>query len=400
MTTEDVLSALQLLKSCSASVAFGLVKAANGSQYELVRSVIYVIPNGCKWAPWTRNLDYNYNYGRWRIFRTLMSTDAVSAMITKWGEGTPYPIKEGVNVSLTRDEQRTLYWVGQRIWSNQFTFQKRVPLPMNWYSLRLSDSHIGNNRDSFVSPGLPYYPSQLEAFGRLVDGIDPSEKNNGDYNDVSVHLFQLDDRARISRVVIRANHAEVVVEGKIKEGMELKMFSDDGTEGFVTLGPDTMSYKFDWKQIPNKADWVTTIDYEVIDRRFYSREPASGFNEDVTVDYGEEATLEHLLGQGETLTIEFKDKIPNSDKESKEFLESISAFANTSGGTIIVGVSDNGTVHGVAEDPQWKDRITNKVRNKMEPVPHLEFREIKYKDVLIYLVDVPQGDDQPYVVDI
>ena len=85
-----------------------------------------------------------------------------------------------------------------------------------------------------------------------------------------------------------------------------------------------------------------------------------------------------------------------ADKGAKECLESVSARANTRGGTILVGISDNSVVHGVTEDPQWEDRLTEILGNRMEPVPVVEMREAVSKGARIYVIDVVQGEDPPY----
>ncbi|MCL0050609.1 putative DNA binding domain-containing protein [Dehalococcoidia bacterium] len=48
----------------------------------------------------------------------------------------------------------------------------------------------------------------------------------------------------------------------------------------------------------------------------------------------EENGLEKLLASGETETLEFKESF------DKETVESAGAFANTRGGTILIGISD------------------------------------------------------------
>jgi ATP-dependent DNA helicase RecG len=59
----------------------------------------------------------------------------------------------------------------------------------------------------------------------------------------------------------------------------------------------------------------------------------------------EEALLnsEHLIRQGESEILEFKKSIG----EWKEIIKTISAFANTKGGIILVGISSKGTASGV-----------------------------------------------------
>jgi ATP-dependent DNA helicase RecG len=51
--------------------------------------------------------------------------------------------------------------------------------------------------------------------------------------------------------------------------------------------------------------------------------------------------LESLLQQGEAETVEFKETLDN------EALETVAAFANTKGGTLLIGVFDDGVVCGI-----------------------------------------------------
>ena len=51
--------------------------------------------------------------------------------------------------------------------------------------------------------------------------------------------------------------------------------------------------------------------------------------------------LDRLLRAGESETVEFKESL------DREALETVAAFANTSGGTLLIGVRDDGTVRGI-----------------------------------------------------
>ena len=69
------------------------------------------------------------------------------------------------------------------------------------------------------------------------------------------------------------------------------------------------------------------------------------------------AELIALIEQGETDTLEFKSTLRwnlRSGKAGKEIelacLKTVAAFMNTDGGTLLVGVADNGTIHGIAAD--------------------------------------------------
>jgi len=53
--------------------------------------------------------------------------------------------------------------------------------------------------------------------------------------------------------------------------------------------------------------------------------------------------LKELITKGSE-TQEFKKSL----SEWKEIVETVSAFSNTKGGTIVVGISNNGKIHGVS----------------------------------------------------
>ena len=63
--------------------------------------------------------------------------------------------------------------------------------------------------------------------------------------------------------------------------------------------------------------------------------------------------LMDVIKKGESETVEFKE---NFDKES---IETIGAFANTKGGIILVGVSDESKINGVKTGKETLNIWTN-----------------------------------------
>ncbi|MBI9054861.1 MAG: ATP-binding protein [Bacteroidales bacterium] len=57
----------------------------------------------------------------------------------------------------------------------------------------------------------------------------------------------------------------------------------------------------------------------------------------------------NLIKQGEHHKLDFKHSIT----DSKKIARSLSAFANTNGGTLLVGVRDNGTIAGVKSEEEF-----------------------------------------------
>ena len=66
--------------------------------------------------------------------------------------------------------------------------------------------------------------------------------------------------------------------------------------------------------------------------------------------------LARIIAGGESQTVEFKESF------GEEALETLAAFANTSGGTLLIGVADNGRVTGAHTGKEtlraWANRVT------------------------------------------
>lgn len=54
-------------------------------------------------------------------------------------------------------------------------------------------------------------------------------------------------------------------------------------------------------------------------------------------------SLSEIILKGENKTIEFKEKLPKNES----IIKSIISFSNTSGGKLIIGISDDGLIKGI-----------------------------------------------------
>ena len=101
-----------------------------------------------------------------------------------------------------------------------------------------------------------------------------------------------------------------------------------------------------------------------------------------------------IISLGETSTVQFKRSIENNDKLAAE----ICAFANSSGGMILFGVEDDGTVSGLdaAEVRSLNSRIANVSSNNVrEPVfPTAEVVKIDERTVLV--VSISESQSKPH----
>ena len=107
-------------------------------------------------------------------------------------------------------------------------------------------------------------------------------------------------------------------------------------------------------------------------------------------------TLEEIKS-GESKNVEFKVKPPD---DSKKYMKTIVAYANTSGGKIIIGVDDTRNIVGVEPSSvfQIMDKIANAVSDMCVPqiVPDVTFQTIEGK--CIVQIEIYPGQNRPYYI--
>lgn len=94
---------------------------------------------------------------------------------------------------------------------------------------------------------------------------------------------------------------------------------------------------------------------------------------------------------------EYDKKLSLEVKKPKSWCKSVSAFANTLGGSLIFGISDDGQIIGL-EDPHGDaEKLSEIIKTRLTPIPEfrLRFEQVDDKKVLIIL-DVFKGEETPY----
>jgi hypothetical protein len=102
-----------------------------------------------------------------------------------------------------------------------------------------------------------------------------------------------------------------------------------------------------------------------------------------------------IATQGENMTLEFKSRLDEGEGiEKNRLLQSVVAFANTSGGTILLGVANDGQVLGLHPN-DTKDTVVRKIDGNVSPVPYFEVvpQEQECKSILV--IRVREGTIKP-----
>lgn len=108
--------------------------------------------------------------------------------------------------------------------------------------------------------------------------------------------------------------------------------------------------------------------------------------EDVFMD------ITRLIGE----TTEYDKKAALEIKKPKSWCKSVSAFANTSGGVLIFGVSDDGKIIGLTDHESDAERISEIIKTRLDPIPefNLSFCEEEGKKMIV--LNIYKGEETPY----
>lgn len=103
--------------------------------------------------------------------------------------------------------------------------------------------------------------------------------------------------------------------------------------------------------------------------------------------------IHNVIKIGENEKYEFKEKIEN-DKIIKE----LTAFANSDGGYVFIGIRDDGTIIGVNDSPnKVRDDLQNSINNNLDPPIGISVQSIEQvaQDKRIIVVYTPKSEQKP-----
>jgi ATP-dependent DNA helicase RecG len=99
-----------------------------------------------------------------------------------------------------------------------------------------------------------------------------------------------------------------------------------------------------------------------------------------------------LIHQGENASVEFKQGEVRAESLAREMI----AFSNSYGGTIVLGVDDEGKIVGVDGDKNYEEWVVNIAQNNVIPPIHVSCHWVTLEGKEVLLLEVPKGKDRPY----
>jgi ATP-dependent DNA helicase RecG len=99
----------------------------------------------------------------------------------------------------------------------------------------------------------------------------------------------------------------------------------------------------------------------------------------------EHQELLQLIQLGENYKVEFKESI------DKTFVEEVTAFANASGGKVLLGVTDDGNIKGVDISNSSRSRVQDTIS---QIKPSIQVEITTFENIMV--IQVPEGQNKPY----
>ncbi|MBD1396184.1 putative DNA binding domain-containing protein [Pontibacter sp. JH31] len=101
--------------------------------------------------------------------------------------------------------------------------------------------------------------------------------------------------------------------------------------------------------------------------------------------------LQHLIWQGENDQVDFKQRVTQPDKIARTLV----SFANTRGGTVLIGVKDDGRLVGI--DPEEEKHTLELAAGfYCDPPLKLAYEEVEVDGHTILKVTVPESSHKPH----
>lgn len=332
--------------------------------------------------------EFTYDYGNFVLIRRLIDIPAAIQVINSAFQEHilrlhPYP---DIHVD-TQLPQITF------VESNKSYSYVISEWPMTFFSASMGQSIADIPMEALSGLGLPLFPDGHEAirslFGLyLPDGYSARLDKHFD-------ILVPDYRARITNLRLAEGKASVDVQvGAISERDLVAKFFCRGAKGShssddIVVNAAQATYKVDERPQQVVVQLLSRVSGERIDEKTYNyRYPIQA---GVTIEDIETRLLD-VIGGGENEQVEFKKEL--NKKSQRGFLRTIVAFANTTGGMILLGVKDSGEISGFKIDT---DDVENLVSEFCDPPIRVQVSSVELHNLPMTVVRVQEGTNKPYL---
>ncbi len=309
---------------------------------------------------------YCYDYGLVAFIAGIVpGTDIASWLLNQSGKIDGYDFQYTIQLDVT---QSNIIWTQQPSYAS--TRLPKIAFPFTQYELPQPSNVWGLPSGILVNDHCPFFPNVQHAISQLMYEVTDPSQLGATHQAYFVRFVH--DEARIQHIEISPLLLSIDVNGTNLAKTRCQI-----------SGPPELTFEIEVSH-PQRVDcplpqgmppdvWIVLsrgnewLDYSYISQRW---SPFRRQQDNVSISPPDIRTqIQELIAQGEGLTIEFKQEIP---QQKDQMLKTVAAFANSIGGVILLGVANNGDIVGVkitGDISQEKDRIINMIRNVVYPDP-------------------------------
>jgi hypothetical protein len=380
----ELIEKLQVVQQAS----FRMVLQDKEGQWLLHTLLVEVLPEELQMNAPT----YCYDYGYVAFIAGVLSgTQVASWLMNKHGEIDGYSFQYAIQQDIS---QYTTYWTQHP--SNANTLFPKIPFPFTRYELPQSSIAWGFPSGLLVNDSGPFFPSVQQAIAQLIYEVTDPSQLGATSQTFSVRFVH--DEACIRHIEISPLLLSIEIDGTDLAGTRCQVSGPPELHFETGINnpqqvdcplPQGMPPEV-WVVLARGNQW---LDYAYINQRWspFRRLPGN-----VTFTSPDIPTqIQELIAQGEGPTIEFKRRISDDGGTA---IKTIAAFANSEGGVILLGVDDKSNeIVGIPESvDRTKNSVTDLIRRKVIPEPHIRFEHAIFDTKTVVAVYIEKGGSPPY----
>jgi hypothetical protein len=262
---------------------------------------------------------------------------------------------------------------------------------------RVRDGHA---LGPLAAPDAPFYP-RPELILRDVFGNKSTLNGWPSGLEGTVVLTLPDFRARIVKLVLTMDCLRIELEHPYLDAADivLKVYAE-GVAGLLAQKSIGEPHGIERMELPGKCVRASVAilcrsSGEMLDDKHF--QDGAPWTEEGIVLETVKSEIEQMLVAGEGETLEFKERL-DSDSVKEGIAKTVVAFANTNGGTVVFGVTDDLRVVGCDDVRRLADCVTGVLRSRCDMVPVFSTEIIKYEDKELLLLHVQRSEGPIYTV--
>lgn len=338
--------------------------------------------------------DAELNYARMRLQRRVFSIDGLRSLLASFYATGKITTNSG-DIAFAKSIP------DQRFHNSGSSYH---PWPGHLYVLGHTGQQTPGMNEPLVGKGLPPFSNPQDAVSSWI-GIPIGDSDN---RFSQLLLFLPDFTARLAALTFAEGLLRVRVRF-MSEDLSISVLARDERTIFRKTKKLRKTQSFKMMEDPAALEvFVTDGDGAIVDS-FSEREQWTTGKRVIFAGTRYSADTMQMVRRGETDVVEFKPFVRLDDmKKANELVKAVISFANTRGGTIFIGVTDDAEIVGIEPhiphderkaskfEKEYFSRLRELLKQKLNRVPQIDMRTERLGDKSVLIIQIAEGTNKPY----